>query len=618
MKIWMTGLFSVLVILGFAQRADWQQKVDYTMSIDFNHEKHQFSGTQKLVYTNNSPDDLDKVYYHLYFNAFQPMSMMDVRQRMLPDPDARIGSRVLGLEDDEIGYHKVLSLTQDGQAVDYEIRQTVLIVQLDHSIKAGKKSVFEMAFKSQVPVQIRRSGRNNKEGIDYSMAQWYPKMAEYDYEGWHPDPYIAREFHAVWGNFDVTIEMDSAFTIAATGVLKNAKEIGKGYATQKEKYASNNRLRWNFKVENVHDFAWAADRDYRHDIVEMENGPDFHFFYQGNDTATVSNWKKLPRYAIQCAEIMNRDYGVYPYPHYSVVQGGDGGMEYPMLTLISGKGSLPSLMSVTIHEYVHSWYQGVLGSNEQKHPWMDEGFTQYVQGRIKSEIRGSERNITAKSTYATYTSYAKSELHEPMSVFADYYATNKAYGSNSYYKGYIFLHQLSYIIGEDAFLRTMRSYYDEWKFKHPDPSDFIRIAEKESGIELDWYYNHWLQTDHNIDYAVKAVESEGSASNIILEMKDRVPMPIELRVLTMDGEEHWYYIPLLTMWGEKSPEGNPDRWEVKSPWPWVYPEYVLSVPFAKEHIESIEIDPSGRIADIEVEDNSWPKKDNTDFQMYAE
>ena len=186
----------------------WQQAVDYTMDIDFDIDTYQYKGKQKLVYTNNSPDVLDKVFYHLYFNAFQPGSQMDVRSRTIRDPDRRVRDRISKLEPNEIGYIKVNSLKQNGSAVSFETVGTILEVVLNSPIKPGESVTFEMDFDAQVPVQIRRSGRNSKEGIALSMAQWYPKLAEYDFEGWHTPPYIGREFHGVWGDFDVTIHLD--------------------------------------------------------------------------------------------------------------------------------------------------------------------------------------------------------------------------------------------------------------------------------------------------------------------------------------------------------------------------------------------------------------------------
>ncbi len=211
-----------------AQPERWQQRVDYQMDIDMDVAKHQFKGKQRLKYTNNSPDELDRVFYHLYFNAFQPNSNMDVRSRSLPDPDKRVGDRISKLKPDEYGWHKITSLKMDGKECKWEVNETILEVELPKGIKPNSTVVFEMEFNSQVPLQIRRSGRDSKDGIDYSMSQWYPKICEYDYQGWHSNPYVAREFYGVWGDFDVKITIDRKYVLGASGILQNGGNIGYG------------------------------------------------------------------------------------------------------------------------------------------------------------------------------------------------------------------------------------------------------------------------------------------------------------------------------------------------------------------------------------------------------
>jgi len=215
-----------------AQDYRWQQRVEYKMNVALDVKTHKVTGDQELVYHNNSNDTLKKVYYHLYFNAFQPGSMMDVRSRNLPDPDRRVMDRISKLNQDEIGYQKILDLKQDGQATSYRVDGTILTVTLARPILPHTKATFALKFEAQVPLQIRRSGRDNKEGIAYSMTQWYPKMAEYDYQGWHAYEYIAREFHGVWGDYDVTINIDPRYTIGGSGRLQNPNEIGHGYESE--------------------------------------------------------------------------------------------------------------------------------------------------------------------------------------------------------------------------------------------------------------------------------------------------------------------------------------------------------------------------------------------------
>jgi hypothetical protein len=373
--------FTLLLTLGGywlpAQDYRWQQRVEYVMDVSLDVKTHTVAGTQKLTYYNNSRDTLRKVYYHLYFNAFQPGSMMDVRSRNIADPDGRVKDRISKLKDDEIGYQHIQSLKQDGKDTQYKVNGTILEVTLPKALLPGAKTVFDMKFESQVPLQVRRSGRNNREGVAYSMTQWYPKLAEYDFKGWHAYQYVAREFHGVWGDFDVKITLDPTFVIAGTGKLKNADKVGYGYeqpgATVKR---PEGNLTWNFVAKDVIDFAWAADPDYLHDRAQVPNGPELHFFYQKNDKI-LENWKKMEGFAVRHFEHMNKTFGKYPYDSYSIIQGGDGGMEYPMCTLILGEVSLGGLVGVMLHEAAHSWYQGVLASNESLYAWMDEGFTDF-------------------------------------------------------------------------------------------------------------------------------------------------------------------------------------------------------------------------------------------------
>ena len=359
----------------------WQQHVDYTMDIDMDVKSYQYKGIQKLVYTNNSPDVLNKVFYHLYFNAFQPNSQMDIRSKNIKDPDPRVGNRISQLSSSEIGYIKVKSLQQNGVAVSHETVGTILEVTLNQPIQPGESVTFDMVFDAQVPKQIRRSGRNSAEGVALSMTQWYPKMAEYDFEGWHTPPYIGREFHGVWGNFDVTLHIDKDYVVGGSGYLQNPQEVGHGYENKEEQLnlPSGEKLTWKFTAPNVHDFTWAADPEYAHDTYKMDNGIDLHFLYKKTlDAEFLENWKKLQPKTAELMKYFSEKIGQYPYKQYSVIQGGDGGMEYAMCTLITGKRKWGSLFGVTAHELAHTWFQFLLATNESKHPWMDEGFTTYI------------------------------------------------------------------------------------------------------------------------------------------------------------------------------------------------------------------------------------------------
>ncbi len=614
-KILLAVFALISLVLNAQNSGYWQQYVDYTMEIDMNVENFQYQGTQKLVYTNNSPDVLTKVYYHLYMNAFQPGSNMDMRLQNIADPDGRmvnnIGtkdnpiyeSRISKLKPSEIGYIKVKSLTQDGKALKYDVVDTVLEVTLTNPIQPGAKTTFDMVFDAQVPLQIRRNGRDSREGIALSMAQWYPKMAEYDFEGWHADSYIAREFHGVWGDFDVKITIDKNYTIGGTGYLQNSEEIGHGYSTNglKSINSKGDKLTWHFKAPMVHDFTWAADPEYIHDSIQVPDGPMLHFFYKSTmDAESLNNWKRLQPTTVKLMQYFSENVGKYPYKQYSVIQGGDGGMEYAMCTLITGGRSLNSLIGVTSHEMAHTWFQFLLATNESKHEWMDEGFTSYISAQASNEVLERKQENPSAGSYRGYIRLATSGYEQPLSTHADRYNVNGAYSTAAYSKGAVFLAQLGYVIGEDNLKATLKKYFNDFAFKHPVPNDIIRSAEKVSGLELDWYLIDFAQTTNTIDYGIKSVEATENTTNITLERKGLMPMPIDLTIEYLDGTSQDFYIPLEMMRGEKP---TTESTKVLPDWSWANNTFGFNLNIEKSKIKSITIDPKGRMADINNTNN---------------
>lgn len=592
------------------QNSYWQQHVDYTMEVSMDVSNYQYSGTQKLVYTNNSPDVLTKVYYHMYFNAFQPGSEMDIRLQNIKDPDGRMfadgKSRIADLTPEEIGYLRASSLKQDGKALSYSLEGTVLEVSLASPLQPGSKTTLDMQFEGQVPVQIRRSGRNNAEGVALSMSQWYPKLAEYDFEGWHADPYIAREFHGVWGDFDVKLTIDKDYVVGGSGYLQNPQEVGHGYeaAGSKVNRPKGKTLTWHFKAPKVHDFMWAADPEYIHDTLQMENGPMLHFLYK-NDPNILENWKNLQPKTADAMTFFNKNIGTYPYDQYSVIQGGDGGMEYAMSTLITGQRSFGSLVGVTVHELAHSWFQHVLATNEAKHAWMDEGFTTFVSTLCMNEIMNQNKVNPFEDTYKGYFALTQSGREQPQGTHSDRYDVNFAYGISAYSKGSVFLSQLGYVIGQDKLMETIRKYFDDFKFKHPTPNDFKRTAEKVSGLELGWYLQDWTQTTNTIDYGIKDVVADGENTQINLERISRMPMPIDILVVYKDGSRESFYAPLRMMRGEKENAYPGIDRTVLPDWPWAYPSYGFQVDRPLSEIQAISIDPSQLMADVDRENNLW-------------
>lgn len=586
----------------------WQQRVEYQMDIDFNPQNHRFTGKQNLTYHNNSPDTLYKVFYHLYFNAFQPGSAMDIRSQTIPDPDKRMAGKFAGLSPEQIGYQHINKLEQNGKRTIFQVEGTILEVILADPILPGQKTSLYMEFDAQVPVQIRRSGRNNAEGIDYSMAQWYPKLCEYDYQGWHANPYIAREFYGVWGDFDVKITIDSHYVVAATGYLQNPQEIGHGYASANVPVnRPGKRLTWHFVAPNVHDFVWAADPDYEHISYTRKDNLVLHFFYVPGDR--TQSWPQMPVVMDKAFDYINATFGPYAYKQYSFIQGGDGGMEYPMATLITGRRPLESLVGVALHELMHSWYQMMLGTNESLYAWMDEGFTDYAENRVfnylkeQKLIAGQPKPFIYASNYASYTDFAQSGYEEPMSTHSDFFQTNSAYSIASYTKGLIFLNQLEYVIGKQAFDKGMLRYFYDWKFKHPNENDFLRVMEKVSGLELDWYKELFVHTTHRIDYKVSRIEGDEQHTDIILQKMEYLPMPLDVTVNFSDGSSAIYHIPLDIMRGSKPAESRDIPYYVMPDWQWVDQDYKMTINKPLAEVSEVLIDPSRRLADINPGDN---------------
>ena len=622
-------------LVSFAQPDRWQQKVKYTMNIDMDVTKNQFTGKQKLVYTNNSPDKLDKLFYHLYFNAFQPNSSMDVRSRELgkvmvngrPDWDARVRDRISKLKDDEIGYQKIKSIKLNGVPQQFIYHETILEVKLSKPVLPKSTVTLDMEFEAQVPLQIRRSGRDNPNtGVRYSMSQWYPKLCEYDRDGWHPNQYIAREFYGVWGDFDVTINIDKNYKLGGTGVLTNAAEIGWGYDTpgSELKPTAKEKRSWHFVGNNIHDFVWAADPEYSHIVRKTAGGTTIHVIYNDkpDDKKDDSLWTVIADAAVKVLPFIDQHFGKYPYPQYSFIHGGDGGMEYPMATLMSS----PSI-GTAFHEWMHSWYQMMMGTDESMYAWMDEGFTSYAEDLVSAYYNGYpsiapyESNLKKRpdnkdlkelvekvlprnhaGAYASYFNLVKSGLEEPLRTHADHFNTNTAYSAAAYSKGEVFMEQLGYIIGAKARDKVLLEYYNKWRFKHPDADDFVKLAEDVSGIQLDWYEMYFVNTTKTIDYGIDSLWEENNVSKIRMKRAGLMPMPIDLQLTFKDGHTEMCYVPLNLMYANKEAEDAEKR-TIFDPWRWTHPTYIIELPVRLTDIKKAEIDPSKRMADVNRSNN---------------
>ena len=655
------GLLCLITSTVSAQPDRWQQRVNYQMKIKMDVTTNRFTGTQKLDYTNNSPDTLTKLFYHLYFNAFQPNSAMDQRSRQLgqvevngrPDWDPRVQDRIYNLKPDEIGYQKIISLTMNGASQPFKVFETILEVDLTKPILPHTTVALNMNFEAQVPLQVRRSGRDNPStGVRYSMSQWYPKLCEYDYEGWHPTTYIAREFYGVWGDYDVSITIDKNYLVGGTGYLDHPEKIGFGYEASGTKVPQSpgKTLTWHFTAPNVHDFMWAADPEYKHLSKATSGGTTINVIYNRDEKMLADQFAAMPAAsksgvadasayirrwdeqwqtvldaAVTVLPFIELKFGKYPYKQYSFVHGGDGGMEYPMSTLINGPG-----LGTAFHEWMHTWYQMMMGTNESLYPWMDEGFTSYASSLVSRYYQFAKANpeltveklrVAGKlseldslmfkdvsnnihgSAYNGYFALVKSGLEEPMTTHSDHYETNFAYSIAAYSKGEVFLDQLGYIIGAATRDKVLLEYYRLWHFKHPNANDFIRVAEKVSNIKLDWYREYWVNTTKTIDYGIDSLWEEGGKTNLRIKKTGKMPMPVDVQINFKDGSKELHYVPLNLMFGAKEVEDKEVPRISHEPWMWPAENYVISIAKPLNTITTVEIDPKQRTADVNRKDN---------------
>ncbi len=595
-------------LLSAQQGAYYQQYAKYKMDIDVDASQFTYKGTQSLTYTNNSPDELDVVYFNLYWNAFKSGSMMDQRvQNQGKNGDSRLQrggvSRLASIPKEQEGAQNIHWIKQNGKDLKFEIQGTVMKVYLATPIKPNSNTTFTMEWDANIPMQIRRAGRNNAEGIDMTMTQWYPKIAEYDYDGWATFDYVGREFHAPFADFEVNITIDKDYVIGAGGTLQNPLEV-KGYSDNANvKFDNQNKATWKWTAKNMLDFAWAADRDYTVDSFTVIDGPKVYYVYQKSDKTKF--WEESKPYISKYFQLMNTHFGRYVYPSYAFIQGGDGGMEYGMCTMILGEASsLEGLLGLMAHEGSHSWFQQILATNESMKPWMDEGFTSYAEAWVMQQLLPPAKPQANPfvGTINNYVRFVKTGLEEPAVWLGDHHDNGTAYTFSTYIKGELFLVQLGYIMGEENLSKTMLEYYNQWKLKHPTERDFLHIAQKISGMDLKWFQNYWINTTKTIDYTIKKVDYAADSTTITLENKGGVPMPIDFSLLLKDNTVVNYQIPLsLThTWKSKDIYGD---FKTLAYWPWTQKEYTFTVPYSKAQLSALGIDFSQRLADVNQNDN---------------
>jgi len=577
-----SSLLSFGVLTFHAQTNYWQQTVDYLIDADLNDKENKAVCHETIIYENNSPDTLKEIYLHLYWNAFVKGSHAFEFQ----NNDQK------EIQADEFGSIWVSSIIVNDEVLEIAVFESIGKVKLTKPILPGGKAEINLDFVSYIPKCLNRSGRNNTAGTDFTFTQWYPKICRYDKQGWHTDPYFGREFAGTFGNFQVNIVCDSSFTIAGTGQPLNKTYTPNGWKNSDGSPVKSNRVNWTFTAQNVHDFAWAAERDWTYDKKTID-GVEFQFFY-GN--YNKDQWEDLIKNWEKSYAICKKEFGPYPYPQFSFIQGGEGYMEYPMCTMLEASRS--DFYNTACHEFMHNYFYGIYGSDENLHHWMDEGITCYAEARIANIF--NNEIFPARDAYSSYSWMRMISTEEPIATAANHFMEDYAYYNAAYFKGQLFPEMIRYIIGDNRMKEGFMRYYEKWSFKHPEPNDFVKIFEDVSGMELTWFQNYWLNTTHTIDVGLGSVIKRKTGIELSLS-REGIPVPIELEVLLKNGSKRYFYIPVDLTNNIKTDFNNPT--ELLPTWSSARKEHKVLIPAKYKEIESITIDPSQILPDVNEENN---------------
>lgn len=593
--------------------AYWQQRADYVIRATLDTSARSLRGEERITYTNNSPDTLRYLWLQLDQNLFNSQS----RGARIFDPRSRFGTG--GAE----GGMRILKVVQPAVAaargrpataaatLDYVVNGTVMKVNLTRPLPPKTKQVVDLSW--SFPFGPNRSRMGIEEidgGVTYEVAQWYPRLAVYDdVRGWNTEQYYGQgEFYLEYGKFEVSLTVPADMIVAATGILQNPAEVLT--ATQRSRLAQARTsattviirgadevadpasrpatqfgtFTWRFVADSVRDFAWAASRTFIWDAVAVNGGKTLAMSFYPPSTEPL--WKEATQYAKTALENYSSTWAPYPYPVASNVRGSEGGMEYPMIVFCN-RPTPETLYSVTDHEFGHTWFPMVVGSNERRYPWMDEGFNEFInyynwikKFGLPPEHRGSVRD---------YLAMAGSGQERPIMTFADQ-LPGMFVGTSAYDKPAIALRLLrEVVVGPERFDPAFKEYFRRWAYKHPTPADFFRTMEDGVGEDLSWFWRAWLFGTAQLDQAVDSIglaDSSGVMSRIYLRNMGGIPMPVELGLTMDDGSTQRLSLPVEIWFAGDS--------------------YTAIVPGPRK-VNAVTVDPDNRYPDVRRDNNRWPK-----------
>jgi len=557
-------LFIFIIAISFAnpvlaQKAYFQQEVNYTISGTLDDIEHVFSGEIKMEYINNSPDALDKIVLHLWANAFKDRTSAFNRQKIRQGSTGTYFAEVK-----DLGNYTELDFKVDGKTAELSYvkdNPDIAHLGLAQPLQPGGKIIISSPFKLKIPASFSRLGHVDQ---TYQMTQWYPKPAVYDVNGWNAMPYLDMgEFYSEFGSFDVTITLPENYIVGSTGELQTASEK-EFLASQVQKSneilkgvlpkdydipeSSNNMKTIRYTAENVHDFAWFADKRFyvQHGNVSLASGKkiDTWTFFTNREGEL---WKKSLDYVDRSVLYYSDKVGEYPYPQATAVQSAlsaGGGMEYPMITVIGLSGDPKSLDVVITHEVGHNWFYGILGFDERTHPWLDEGINSYYDHRYQYDYYGDAELDMLPSAITKTTDYILNELgvlipprqgtDQPVSSHSDDFISLN-YWIGAYEKPAEAFRYLQKYLGDEDFDQAMKSFYEAWKFKHPSPEDFVSHMKSNTKKNIDWFFDGWIYSTDQMDYAVSSAKVDGDKIKVSVKNKGHINGPFPLQTV-VDGK----------------------------------------------------------------------------------
>ncbi len=621
-------IFFISTYLGAQTSGRFEQSVFYSIDAQLNTSDNIVFGKERVVYTNHSPDTLRVIYFHQYANAFRKNSNMQAYQL------ARNGWSYMNyLPKKYLGGMRISNVRDDaGVALPTKEDDTIFEIHLIKALAPGESISLSMEFELTIPVLMRRMGHDNREGIDYSMAQWYPKVCVYDENGWHKNYYLAREFYGEFATWDVSITLPAHYTVGGSGSLTNATSIDSmivkdPWSTFSDRvFPESARVdsffplrTWRYHAERIHDFAWCADPEYLVESFESQ-GTRINLLYLPDVKA---RWQKMKIWTSEILRYMNEHVGKYPYPEFTIAQGGDGGMEYPSIVFITGRRGEFSLATVTTHEMVHNWFYGLIANDESREAWMDEGITSYYTTRLAEHFFGRNASVSYETpfqqkyypkkdareeTLTDYLWWAKQGFEEKVLTESDFFKSDQSYAMATYYKGQVFMWTLEYLYGRDRTDSLIRNFFLEHNRHHTHTDDLKRSLEKQTGAELEWLFDAWFNSLATCDYAIENYHTKKVDSKFVTQIsffrKGDLELPVDFFVRLKNDSLFGFRIP--------AHGDDPDKQGLmRLPlWNKTDRKYYAYISFSSD-VKSIEIDTSLLMPDIHRGNNTsgFPKTD---------